>query len=122
MADTSQEMNQEDDMTERNQSDNGGDSKEWVNQYALPISGLLIIGGAVVSLLMALKKVKEAALWFIPVALFGAGIALAAKPLEERKTRIEATQEEIISLLDQLDPVAKAQVAEYVAEAEFAKS
>lgn len=109
-------------MTERNQSDNGGDSKEWVNQYALPISGLLIIGGAVVSLLMALKKVKEAALWFIPVALFGAGIALAAKPLEERKTRIEATQEEIISLLDQLDPVAKAQVAEYVAEAEFAKS
>ena len=109
-------------MSEMNTSDNGGVSEEWVSHYALPISGLLIIGGAVVSLLMALKKVKETAWWLIPVALFGAGIVLAAKPLEERKTRIEATQEEIISLLDQLDPVAKAQVAKHVAEAEFAKT
>ncbi len=83
---------------------------------------MLIIGGAVVSLAMALKKVRKLASWFIPVALYIAGILLVAESLEERHARIEATEEEIISLLDQLDPVAKAQVAAYVAQAEFGKS
>ena len=116
------DVNQENPETKMDQSDSGGDSQQWLSQHEGLIGGLLIIGGAVVSLVMALKKVQKLAFWFIPVALYIGGIALVAEPLAQRHKKIEATQEEIISLLDQLDPVAKAQVAKHVAEAEFAKS
>jgi len=106
----------------QDQDGNGGDTKQGLGQYAGLVGVVLIIAGAVASLAMALNKVRKLALWLIPVALYVAGVVLVAKPLEERKARIEATQEEIISLLDELDPVAKAQVAKHVAEAEFAKS
>ncbi len=106
----------------QDQDDNGGDSKQGLGRYMGLIGGLLIIAGAVVSLAMALNKVRKLALWLIPVILYVAGVFLVAEPLAKRKAKIAATQEEIIALLDQLDPVAKVQVAKYVAESEFAKS
>jgi hypothetical protein len=115
------ETNQEEYGMAMNQNDNGGGVEQWLSQHVFFIPGLLIMGSAVVSLVMALNKVRKIALWLIPVALCGAGILLAVKPLQERQTKIEGTQEQIISLLDQLDPVAKAQVAEYVAKTELGK-
>jgi hypothetical protein len=74
------------------------------------------------ALVLTLKKVRDMAWWTLSAVLFGAGIALALSPLRERRAKIEMTQQEIVALLDQLDPVAKAQVAEYVVQEELAKS
>ena len=93
--------------TEKDPSDNGGYIEQRVGRYALPVSWLLITGGAVLALVMIYKKVTTTALWLIPVVMFWAGVALAMKPLEEGKARIQRTQEEIVARLDQLDPVAK---------------
>ena len=93
--------------TEKDPSDNGGYIEQRVGRYALPVSGLLITGGAVLALVMIYKKVTTTVLWLIPVVMFWAGVALAIKPLEEGKARIQRKQEEIVTKLDQLDPAAK---------------
>ncbi|MFC2046052.1 hypothetical protein ACFLTC_00835 [Chloroflexota bacterium] len=93
--------------TEKDSSPNGGDTEQRAIWYALLVSGLLITGGAVLSLVMAYKKVTETALWLIPVVMYWAGGVLAIKPLAEGKARIRRRQEEIVTRLDQLDPVAK---------------
>jgi hypothetical protein len=112
---------QNDPGTEKDQGDDGGDAKNGVRKYAGIIGGLLVVAGAVVSLVLSLKKVQKLAAWFVPTALYIAGTVLVAQSGQERKAKIEATQEEIVSMLDELDPVAKAQVAAYVAEAELGK-
>jgi flagellar biosynthesis protein FliQ len=112
---------QNDPGTEKDQGDNGGDVENGVRKYAGIIGGLMIVAGAVMSLVLALKKIQKLALWFVPTALYIVGTFLVAQAGQERKEKIEATQEEIVSMLDELDPVAKAQVAAYVAEAELGK-
>ena len=112
---------QNDPGTEKDEGDNGGDVENGVRKYAGIIGGLLIVAGAVMSLVLALKKVQKLASWFVPTALYIVGTFLVAQAGQERKAKIEATQEEIVSMLDELDPVAKAQVAAYVAEAELGK-
>lgn len=99
----------------------GTDLKQQLGQHAGLIGGVLIIAGAAVSLTMAIKKVQKLALWLIPTALYVAGVILVAKPLQKRKERIHETEEEIVTMLGQLDPVAKAQVVSRVAKAELAK-
>ena len=93
-----------------------------MGQHAALVAVLLMASGALAALVLALRKVRTLAWWSIPVGLFGGGIALFVKALQERGTRIEKTEKEIVALLDQLDPVAKAQVAIEVAEAELGKS
>jgi hypothetical protein len=112
---------QNDPGTEKDQGDNGGDVENGLKKSAGIIGGLLIIAGAVMSLVLALKKVQKLVSWFVPTALYIVGTFLVAQAGQERKEKIEATQEEIVSMLDELDPVAKAQVAAYVAEAELGK-
>jgi hypothetical protein len=112
---------QNDPGTEKDQGDNGGDVENGLKKYAGIIGGLLIIAGAVMSLVLALKKVQKLVSWFVPTALYIVGTFLVAQAGQERKAKIEATQEEIVSMMDELDPVAKAQVAAYVAEAELGK-
>jgi flagellar biosynthesis protein FliQ len=112
---------QNDPGTEKDQGDNGGDVENGVRKYAGIIGGLMIVAGAVMSLVLAFKKIQKLALWFVPTALYIVGTFLVAQAGQERKEKIEATQEEIVSMLDELDPVAKAQVAAYVAEAELGK-
>ena len=53
----------------------------------------------------------------IPTVQNVIGVLLVARSPAKRKAEIEATQEEINSLLGDLDPVAEAQVAESVVEA-----
>jgi hypothetical protein len=112
---------QNDPGTEKDQGDNGGDVENGLKKYAGIIGGLLIIAGAVMSLVLALKKVQKLVAWFVPTALYIVGTFFVAQAGQERKAKIEATQEEIVSMMDELDPVAKAQVAAYVAEAELVK-
>ena len=88
-------------MTEANQgqneatkdwTDQGQAATEWLTKHAGLVGGLLLVAGAVASLALALNKVRKLALWFIPVALYFAGIVLVAKPLGEHRTKMEKTQ------------------------------
>jgi hypothetical protein len=108
--------------TEKPQSDSVGEIEQQVGRYALPVSGLLITGGAVLSLVMASRKVTTIALWSIPVVMYWAGLALAIKPLQEHKAKIQRTREEIVTKLEQFDPVAKSQVTKPLTEAELGQS
>lgn len=57
----------------------------------------------------------------LTAALAALGIAVLIKSLMGRQSRIEATQNKIVELLDQLDPLARMQVAQHVVEAELVK-
>jgi hypothetical protein len=70
---------------------------------------------------MALKKIYKLSLWLIPTALYIAAAVFLVKYLGKRRTKIESTQDQIVSLMDDLDPVAKLQVADYVAQKELGK-
>ncbi len=50
------------------------------------------------------------------------GIVIVVKALMGRQAKIEDIREEIISLLEELDPIARVQVAEYVIEKELDNS
>ena len=94
--------------TETGPSDNGGESKRPGIWYVLPVSGLLFVGGVVVSLVMAHKKVKEKILWSIPLIMWFAGVGIAMRPWEKFLTGMQKTEEEIVTTLDELDPMADA--------------
>ena len=49
------------------------------------------------------------------------GIALLFRFLYGRQTKIQDTQKQIVSLLSQLDPIARMQVAQHVVETELNK-
>jgi hypothetical protein len=117
-------------MTEQNltekqpaqdQDDNGEAVEQGLGKYAGVIGGLLLIAGVVTSLTMALKKIYKLSLWLIPTALYIGAAVLLVKSLGERRAKIESTQEQIVSLMDDLDPVAKVQVADYVAQKELGR-
>ena len=55
------------------------------------------------------------------LALAAVGILIVARGLKSRQARIEETQERIAALLDELDPLARVQVADYVIDRERAK-
>jgi flagellar basal body-associated protein FliL len=59
------------------------------------------------------------ALFIIAAAVVG--ILFIARTLKSRQARIEETQEEIAAMLDELDPLARVQVADYVIEREREK-
>jgi hypothetical protein len=94
--------------TEKGLIDNGGDTTQPASWYTLPVAALLFVGGTVVSLVMAHKRVKENILWSIPLVMWFAGVGLAIKPLKELKAAMQRTEEKIVTTLDQLDPMAKA--------------
>ena len=57
----------------------------------------------------------------LTAALVALGIGVLIKFLLSRQSRIEATQNKIVELLGQLDPIARMQVAQHVVEAELDK-
>ena len=52
------------------------------------------------------------------IAVAAVGIVVVARGLKSRQARIEEAQEQIAALLDELDPLARVQVADYVIERE----
>lgn len=74
--------------------------------------GLLLLGGGVVGAVVArLRRDRHLGDWVLPVCLAAAGAALLVK---RRESDMQQSQEAILSELDHLDPIAKAQVLKAV--------
>jgi hypothetical protein len=70
---------------------------------------------------LAAKKSTRLIAALLVVAAAAVGILFIARALRSRQTKIEETQAEIAALLDELDPLARVQVADYVIEREREK-
>lgn len=98
---------------------NGEMNIDWLtNPDAQQLSSLLIGGGVLGSLYLLIKKNQNIFSWLIPVGMMAAGIDLY---LKDRQERIKATGDLITSHLDELDPIARAEVVKYLAEQEMDK-
>jgi uncharacterized protein YgbK (DUF1537 family) len=67
------------------------------------------------------RRAQARALRLLIIAAAALGTALLVHSLMGRQAKIEETQEKIASLLGELDPIARLQVAEYVIETEIGK-
>ena len=77
------------------------------------ISWSLIAGGGLSALTNLLTGRRRLMDWIVPVSLLGLGAGVL---LQQRQTRLEASQQTIIAELDALDPIARAQVLQAVAK------
>lgn len=77
---------------------------------------ILVGGGTLWFLYLLIKRNWNIFSWFISVGMVAAGVDLI---LKERQKRIKQTGDEIMSQLDELDPVARAEVVKYLADQEM---
>ena len=92
--------------------------------YRLPtpsredIGWLLVGGGIVGSLVTLLRRRRRVADWFLHLGLIcgGAGVLL-----QRRRKHMDQAQESIMAELDNLDPIARAQVLKAVAERQLGR-
>jgi hypothetical protein len=96
------------------EKNSGGLSKQDTTEMGWLLAG----GGILGSLYLLMKKSRNILSWIIAVGMVAAGFDLV---LKDRQQRIQRTGDQIIAQLDELDPVAKAQVVKYVAEQEMDK-
>ena len=82
------------------------------------MAGLLVGGGVLGSLYLLVKKNQSIISWLIPVGMMAVGVDLFMK---ERTKQIQLTGDQINAQLDELDPIARARVAKYVADQEFGR-
>ena len=87
------------------------------NQITLRVAWLLV-GGTLWSLYLIVKKNRNIFSWLVPVGMMAEGIDLL---LNDRQERIKQTGDQIMSQLDELDPIARAEVVKYLAEQEMDK-
>ena len=85
-----------------------------IKQVALLFAG----GGLLGSIYLLIKKSRNIVYWIIAIVLMVSGAALV---LKGRQEGIKQTGDLIIAQIDGLDPIAKAQVAKYVADQEIGK-
>ncbi len=88
------------------------------NTELMQISGLLVGGGALGSIYLLVKKNHSIFSWILPLGMLVVGLELL---LKERTKQIQLTGDQIIAQLDELDPIARARVAKYVADQEFGR-
>ena len=93
-------------------------SKQSSNPELMQFSGLLVGGGALGSLYLLITKNRSISSWIIPLGMIVVGVELLMK---ERTEQIQMTGDQIIAQLDELDPIARARVAKYVADQEFGR-
>jgi hypothetical protein len=91
-------------------------SKGLTSQDTMEMGWLLVGGGVLGSLYLLLKKSRNIISWLVAVGMVVGGFDLV---LKDRKQRIEQTGDQIIAQLDELDPIARAEVMKYVAEQEI---
>ena len=91
-------------------------SKQLTSQDTMQLVWLLVGGGTLGSVYLLLKRNRNIFFWLIPVGMIAVGIDLF---LSERHEGIKATGDEIIDLLDELDPIARAEVVKYMADQEM---
>ena len=92
--------------------------------YRLPtltregVGWLLIGGGLVGSVVTLLRRRRSAAQWVVHLGLICGGATIL---LQRRQERIVHAEENILAELDDLDPIARAQVLKAVAEQQFGR-
>ena len=85
------------------------------NQDTMQLVWLLVGGGTLGSIYLLIKRNYISFSWLIPMGMIASGFGLY---MNERKKLITETGEDIMSQLDQLDPVARAEVIKYMADQE----
>lgn len=100
-------------MMENNDEKN---AKQLTNQDTMQMATFLVGGGTLWFLYLLIKRNWNIFSWFISVGMVAAGVDLI---LKERQKRIKQTGDEIMSQLDELDPVARAEVVKYLADQEM---
>lgn len=86
------EVNQREHKVTKDLVGQGQAAKELLTKHARLVGGALIVAGAVVSLALALNKVRKLALWLVPVALYFAGAVLITNLLKDRGAMIGETE------------------------------
>lgn len=91
------------------------ESFEWTDQETVQTGKVVLGAGIVWSLYLLIKRTQDIFPWLPPLGLVVTGITIL---LQERQKRIAETSESIQTQLDDLDPVARAQVLKYLGDAE----
>ena len=98
-------------------NNNGEKNANWLADPDPELMASLLVGGGVLgSLYLLIKRNQNVFSWLIPVGMMAAGVDLYMKIRQER---IQETGDLIASQLDELDPVARAEVVKYLAEKEM---
>jgi len=80
----------------------------------------LLLGGSILSaILLIITKTRRVVAWLLPLSLAGAGAAMIF--MQRRELEIEEKEARILTELDTLDPVARAQVLIRVTEKEVSR-
>ena len=90
-------------------------TKRVTSQEKIQMAWFLVGGGVLGSLYLLIKRTRNVLSWSIPVGMMAAGVDLY---LKDRQERIKQTGDQIMSQLDELDPIARAEVVKYLAEQE----
>ena len=85
------------------------------SQDTMQFVWLLVGGGALSSIYLLIKRNYNYFSWLIPVGMIASGMGLY---MIERKKLITQTGDDIMSQLDELDPIARAEVIKYMADQE----
>lgn len=98
---------------------NGEKNTDWLTDPdAGQLATMLVGGGVLGTLYLLVKRNQNVFSWLIPLGMIAAGIDLY---LKDRQERIKETGDLIASQLDELDPIARAEVVKYLAEQEMDK-
>lgn len=88
------------------------------NVETVQLAWLMIGAGGLWSFYLLIRRVRNFLAWLIPLGLLIAGANIL---LDDRQKRITRTSEEIRAQLEDLDPIARAQVVKYLADQEMKK-
>jgi len=85
------------------------------DQDTMQLAWLMVGGGALVSIYLLIKRNYNSFSWLIPIGMIASGIGLY---MNERQKHITQTGDQIMAQLDELDPLARAEVIKYMADQE----
>jgi hypothetical protein len=88
---------------------NGEKNTNWMASQATVRMAYLLVGGTLSLLYLIVKKNRNIFSWIVPLGMIAEGIYLL---LKARQERIKQTGDQIMSQLDELDPITRAEVAE----------
>jgi uncharacterized membrane protein YfcA len=91
-------------------------TKDWTDMETMQVGWILISGGFIGSVYLAIRRSRNILSWLMGVGLVVVGFVLF---LMERQKRIKKTGDDILAQLDELDPLARAEVVKYMADQEM---
>ena len=97
---------------------NGEKNTNWMASQDTVRMAYLLVGGTLSLLYLLVKKNRNIFSWIVPLGMIAEGIYLL---LKARQERIKQTGDHIMSQLDELDPIARAEVVKYLTEKEMDK-